>query len=129
VSEASSRIDFSITQGWVTPEEWLYPQVQAGLSSWSAAHRPHHEVVRVVGERWSSRTHELRDALTRNTVPIGFYAVDSDAGARLTEEYGVETTRLPGGNPPRRNGAPRAEAGRGRPRLPCTDGRRSRRTT
>ena len=49
----------------------------------------------MVGERWSPRTHELRDALTRNTVPIGFYAVDSDAGARLVQDYGVDTTRLP----------------------------------
>jgi len=92
---ALGRIDFSILKGWVTPEEWLYPQVQAALSAWTAAHRPHHEVVRVVGERWSPRTHELRDALTRNTVPIGFYDVDSDAGARLVQEYAVDTTRLP----------------------------------
>ena len=89
------RIDFSITKGWVTPEEWLYPQVQAALSTWSVAHRPRHEVVRVVGERWSPRTHELRDALTRNTVPTGFYAVESDAGARLVQENGVDTSRLP----------------------------------
>jgi thioredoxin reductase (NADPH) len=92
---ALGRIDFSITKGWVTPEEWLYPQVQAALTSWTAAHRPRHEVVRVVGERWSPRTHELRDALARNTIPIGFYAVDSAAGARLVQEYGVDTTRLP----------------------------------
>src|SRR5439155_5963492 len=92
---ALGRIDFSILKGWVTPEEWLSRQVQAALSAWTAAHRPHHEVVRVVGQRWSPRTHELRDALTRNTVPIGFYDVDSDAGARLVQEYAVDTTRLP----------------------------------
>src|SRR5207249_3425677 len=68
---ALGRIDFWILKGWVTPEEWLYPQVQAALSAWTTAHRPHHEVVRVVGERWSPRTHELRAALTRNTVPFG----------------------------------------------------------
>jgi thioredoxin reductase (NADPH) len=92
---ALGRIDFSILKGWVTPEEWLYPQVQAALSIWTVAHRPRHEVVRVVGERWSPRTHELRDALTRNTVPIGFYTLDSDAGARLVQAHGVDTTRLP----------------------------------
>jgi hypothetical protein len=44
-----------------------------------------HEVVRVVGERWSPRTHAVRDALARNTVPLGFYPVDSAEGRRLLE--------------------------------------------
>jgi thioredoxin reductase (NADPH) len=52
-------------------------------------------VVRVVGERWSSRSHELRDALTRNTVPFGFYASDSEEGRRLLRDHGVDPTRLP----------------------------------
>ena len=92
---ALGRIDFWILKGWVTPEEWLYPQVQAALSAWTTAHRPYHEVLRVVGERWSPRTHELRDALTRNTVPFGFYAVDSEEGQRLVREYGIDVARLP----------------------------------
>ena len=29
---ALGRIDFWIVKGWVTPEEWLYPQVQDALS-------------------------------------------------------------------------------------------------
>src|ERR687886_36587 len=92
---ALGRIDVWILKGWVTPEEWLYPQVQAALSAWTTAHRPYHEVVRVVGERWSPRTHELRDALTRNTVPFGFYAVDSEESQRLVREYGIDVARLP----------------------------------
>jgi thioredoxin reductase (NADPH) len=92
---ALGRIDFTILKGWVTPEEWLYPDVQAALSAWTTAHRPHHEVLRVVGERWSPRSHELRDALSRNTVPFGFYAVDTDAGRRLLREHRVDAARLP----------------------------------
>jgi thioredoxin reductase (NADPH) len=30
---ALGRIDFWIVKGWVTPEEWLYPQVQEALSA------------------------------------------------------------------------------------------------
>src|ERR671933_211630 len=92
---ALGRIDLWILKGWVTPEEWLYPQVQAALSAWTTAHRPYHEVLRVVGERWSPRTHQLRDALTRNTVPFGFYAVDSEEGQQLVREYGIDMARLP----------------------------------
>jgi thioredoxin reductase (NADPH) len=68
----------------VTPEEWLYPQVQTALSAWTTAHRPRHEVVRVAGARWSPASHDLREVLARNTVPHGFYAVDSDPGRRST---------------------------------------------
>jgi thioredoxin reductase (NADPH) len=92
---ALGQIDFSILKGWVTPEEWLYPQVQAALSAWTTANRPHHEVVRIVGERWSPGSHQLRDALTRNTVPFGFYPVDTEEGRRLVDQYGVDVARLP----------------------------------
>ena len=50
---ALGRIDFSIPKGWVTPEEWLYPQVQEALTSWTLMNRPHHVVYRIVGEQWA----------------------------------------------------------------------------
>jgi thioredoxin reductase (NADPH) len=92
---ALGRIDFWAVKGWAAPEELLYPQIQEALSAWTRANRPRHEVVRLVGERLSSRSHELRDALTRNTVPFGFYASDSEKGRRLMRDHGVDPTRLP----------------------------------
>jgi thioredoxin reductase (NADPH) len=94
-ASALGQIDFSILKGWVSPEEWLYPQVQEALTAWSNAHRPRHEHVRLVGEQWSPRSHELRDLLTRNTVPFGFYAADSGEGRRLLAEHGLDAGRLP----------------------------------
>ena len=92
---ALGQIDLTILKGWVSPEEWLYPQVQEALSTWATAHRPRHEHVRLVGEQWSPRSHELRDLLTRNTVPFGFYAADSEEGRRLLREHGLDAARLP----------------------------------
>jgi thioredoxin reductase (NADPH) len=94
-ASALGQVDFSILKGWVSPEEWLYPQVQEALSAWAIAHRPRHEHVRLVGERWSPRCHELRDLLTRNGVPFGFYDADSGEGRRLVAEHGLEGARLP----------------------------------
>ena len=94
-ASALGQIDFSIITPWVSPEEWLYPQVQEALSKWAKAHRPRHEAVKLVGAQWSPRSHELRDILSRNTVPFGFYAVDSDEGRRLLREHGVDASRLP----------------------------------
>ena len=84
---ALGRIDFSVAKGWVTPEEWLYPQIQEALTAWTIAHRPSHVVYRIVGEQWAPRSHELRDLLTRNSVPFEFYAADS--GSRAAAHQGL----------------------------------------
>ena len=74
------RIDFFVVKGWVTPEEWLYPQVQEALSAWTRANRPGHVIYRIVGEQWSPRSHHLRDMLTRNGIPFEFHPADSIRG-------------------------------------------------
>lgn len=92
---ALGRIDFSLLKNWVAPDEWLYPQVQEALSRWTKAHRPHHETVRVVGEQWAPASHALRDAFSRNTVPFGFYATESEAGQQLVLTHDIDVTQLP----------------------------------
>ncbi len=92
---ALGRIDFSVVKGWVTPEEWLYPQIQEALTAWTIAHRPGHVVYRIVGEQWAPRSHELRDLLTRNSVPFEFCAADSEAGQQLIKDLAIDVRRLP----------------------------------
>jgi thioredoxin reductase (NADPH) len=92
---ALGRIDFSMVKGWVTPEEWLYPQVQEALSAWTIANRPTHVVYRIVGERWSPRSHDLRDLLTRSSVPFEFHPADSQSGQQLIRDLGIDVQRLP----------------------------------
>ena len=92
---ALGRIDFSVVKGWVTPEEWLYPQIQEALSAWTITHRPSHVVYRIVGEQWAPRSHELRDTLTRNSVPFEFYAADSPVGQQLMTEFNIDMRHLP----------------------------------
>jgi thioredoxin reductase (NADPH) len=58
---ALGRIDFWVVKGWVTPEDWLYPQAQDALTKWTINRGPHHVVYRIVGEQWAPRSHELRD--------------------------------------------------------------------
>src|SRR5918993_2361323 len=92
---ALGRIDTFAMKGWVTPEEWLYPQVQEVLTAWTLAHRPHHVVYRIVGDQWALRSHQLRDFLTRTGVPCEFVAVDSNRGRELLEEFDIDVARLP----------------------------------
>jgi thioredoxin reductase (NADPH) len=49
----------------------------------------------VVGEQWSPQSHELRDRLERNQVPLGFYTPDSAEGRRLLQEAHLDGSHLP----------------------------------
>jgi thioredoxin reductase (NADPH) len=89
------QIDFSVVKGWVTPEEWLYPQVQEALSAWTITHRPSHMVYRMVGEQWDPRSHDVRDLLTRNGIPFDFVTRDSERGQQLITDLGIDEQRLP----------------------------------
>jgi thioredoxin reductase (NADPH) len=89
------QVDLSILKDWVSPEEWFYPQVQEALSEWTRLHGPHLEVIKVVGEQWSRRSHALREILNRNVVPFGFYDVNSDRGRQLLEECGATRAETP----------------------------------
>ncbi len=93
---ALGQIDlFIFKPSWLWAEEQLYPEIQQALSSWSRAHRPQFEIMRLVGEQWSARCHELRDLLTRNLVPFGFYDAESEEGRQLLRDCNVLAERLP----------------------------------
>ncbi len=90
-----NRIDLWVVKGGFTPEEWLYLRVQEGLSTWARLHGLHHEVMRIVGEQWSPHSHELRETMSRNTIPFGFHPPDSDRGRELIAAHQIDVGRLP----------------------------------
>jgi thioredoxin reductase (NADPH) len=82
------RIDDYFLRPWSTPGERLYLMVSELLGMWSRRNRPRFEAVRVIGESWAPRSHELSDLLNRNSIPYGFYAADSAEGQTLLRELG-----------------------------------------
>lgn len=67
---------------WDPPKEHLYPVIDDLLDDWFADHRPVFEGVRVIGHRWSARSHEVRDFLARNLVPYQWLDVGDDPEAQ-----------------------------------------------
>jgi len=59
-------------QPWGSPEERLYPLVSEALAAWARVTRPRVEILRIVGDRWAPRCHELRDLSERNGIPYGW---------------------------------------------------------
>jgi thioredoxin reductase (NADPH) len=93
---ALGQIDDYLLTPWGHPEEALYPRVTEMLSAWvRTSDRPTFQAVKIVGEQWSPRSHELRDRLERNQVPLGFYTEDSEEGRRLLQEAHLDGSRLP----------------------------------
>src|SRR6266498_2781428 len=53
-------LDYYLLKPWDPPEERLYPIIDDPLGDWRQANRDHTSDVRVVGHRWSDRSHESR---------------------------------------------------------------------
>jgi thioredoxin reductase (NADPH) len=94
---AVGQIEFFITKPWHTaPDERFHRDIAGFLYEWARLQRPVYEAVRLVGERWERRSHELRDLLGRNGVAYGFYDAGSEEGASILRDAGVdEAPRLP----------------------------------
>ena len=79
-------LDYYLLKPWDPPEDRLYPVVDDLLGDWSRANPDHSSDVRVIGHRWSDRSHEIKTFLARNHVPYRWYDVERDAeGVRLSE--------------------------------------------
>jgi thioredoxin reductase (NADPH) len=89
------QIDTYLFEPWLPVERFLYLPVTQVLADWVPARGPAFEGIRIVGPRLGTRSHELRDLLTRMGIPHGWYQAGSAAGRRLLEEAGEDGTRLP----------------------------------
>lgn len=71
------RIDYYLDKPWDPPEVNLYPPLNDLLDDWWACFKPPFEGIKVIGPKWSPRSHEITDFLARNG--IMFQAVDMEA--------------------------------------------------
>ena len=89
-------LDYYLLKPWDPPEERLFPIVDDLLGDWRRGHPEVTNDVQVVGDRWSDRTHELKNFLARNHVPYRWYDVERDEeGRRLFEVAGSNSADLP----------------------------------
>ena len=84
-----SRLDFYLLKPWDPPEERLYPVLDDLLDDWRAGYRPGYGGVRVLGNRWSAESHEVKSFLARNHVPYHFLDIEvSDEARELVDDAG-----------------------------------------
>jgi thioredoxin reductase (NADPH) len=89
-------VHYYLLKPWDPPEERLYPVIDDLLEDWLAEDRPAFEGVKVVGHRWSARSHDVKDFLARNQVPYRWKELDRDEEAnRLLAAKGMSPDDLP----------------------------------
>jgi len=88
------RADFHIVRPWAD-DEVMYSAMSEYLSSWAREEEPKFEEFRIVAAEGDPRVLQLRDVMTRFSMPFGFYPAESEAGLRLLDEAGLDATCLP----------------------------------
>ncbi|SNS19362.1 thioredoxin reductase (NADPH) [Geodermatophilus pulveris] len=76
-------------------DEEFHRSVTEALDEWASQQGGGFEAVRVVGDRWDPHAQHLRDQLTRNRIPLGFYEAGSADGRALLADLGIPQPRLP----------------------------------
>jgi thioredoxin reductase (NADPH) len=83
----STRIDYYLLKPWDPPEERLYPVLDDLLDDWLATFRPPFEGIRVVGNRWSPCSHQVKDFLARNQIPYQWLDIEIETEAKQLITY------------------------------------------
>jgi thioredoxin reductase (NADPH) len=97
-------LDYYLMKPWDPPAERLYPVLDDLLGDWRQAHPDHTSEVRIVGHRWSDRSHEVKMFLARNHVPYRWYDIERDPeGQRLSDlaqatPFDLPLVLVPSGN-------------------------------
>lgn len=91
-----THIDYYLMKPWNPPEEQLYPVLNDLLDDWQASHKPAFDGIRVIGNRWSPRSHSAKDFLARNQVPYQWLDIElSEEAQRLVEYAKCDQLHLP----------------------------------
>src|SRR5262249_45328800 len=88
------RADYHLVRPWAD-EEMMLGTVSEYLMSWTREQEPVFEEFRIVAQPNDPKGLQLRDTMTRVSMPFGLYASDSEAGRRLLHDAGLDGSRLP----------------------------------
>ena len=89
----SAKLDYYLLKPWDPPEEQLYPVLDDLLDDWLAVYRPAFEGIRVVGDRWSPCSHQVKDFLARNHVPYQWLDIELEEEGQHLVDYASDDHR------------------------------------
>jgi thioredoxin reductase (NADPH) len=92
----AAKIHYYLNKPWDPPEEKLYPVLDDLLEAWKQGYKAPFEGIRVIGVRWSSMGHTVRDFLSRNRIYYQWLnPEDNPEALDLLKEKGIDDAKLP----------------------------------
>ncbi len=92
---ALGQIDFYLPKPVWSPDEQFHRAITESLAEWWRQQGGQFAAVTVIGTEPSARVHEIRDLLTRNSVPFGFQRADSEEGSAALQRLGLDPSSGP----------------------------------
>jgi thioredoxin reductase (NADPH) len=92
---ALGQIDFFLVRPRWSPDEHFHLTITESLEEWWSQRGGWYAAVTVIGAERSPRVHEIRDLLTRNSVPFGFHRADSAEGRAALRRLGMDRSAGP----------------------------------
>ena len=92
---ALGQIDHMAVGPESSPDEEFHRSITEYLSEWNIRRGGGFEAVWLIGERWSARSQDLRDAFSRFRIPAGFYDAGTTRGREMLDELGLVSPDLP----------------------------------
>lgn len=77
-----AKLDYYLLKPWDPPEEKLYPVLNDLLDDWQASFHPPFKGIRVISDRWSPHSHQIRDFLARNQIPYRWLDIEKETEAQ-----------------------------------------------
>ncbi len=87
---ALGQIDFCLPKPVWSPDEQFHRAITESLEQWWRQQGGQFAAVTVIGTEPSARVHEIRDLLTRNSVPFGFQRAGSEEGSAALRRLGLD---------------------------------------
>lgn len=92
----NAKLDYYLLKPWDPPEEKLYPVLNDLLDDWQASFHPPFKGIRVISDRWSPHSHQIRDFLARNQIPYRWLDIEKEKeAAELIDLAKIEKPNLP----------------------------------
>jgi thioredoxin reductase (NADPH) len=92
---ALGQADHYVLRPAGSPDEVFHEAVTGFLLEWARDRRVIPQTVHIVGEEWSGRAYELREAFERCAAPHAFWLADSERGRELLATVDDPRAKLP----------------------------------
>ncbi|HAJ63250.1 MAG TPA: fused response regulator/thioredoxin-disulfide reductase [Cyanobacteria bacterium UBA8543] len=89
----TAKLDYYLLKPWDPPEERLYPVLDDLNDDWQATFRPPFKGIRVIGNRWSPHSHQVKDFLARNQIPYQWLDIELEPEAKHLVTYAESEER------------------------------------